>query len=81
MALITSDLQGSLKRAWQLMSLCVKTFPPSVDFRPYVEVFFYHASHGACGGGKEKDNIIQASQVGHGLQLHSLWRMPTAAVS
>ena len=45
------------------MSLCVKTFPPSVDFRPYVEVFFYHASHGACGGGREKDKIIQASQV------------------
>ena len=45
------------------MSLCVKTFPPSVDFQPYVEVFLYHASHGACGGGKERNNIIQASQV------------------
>eukprot|EP01049_Picozoa_sp_SAG25_P025589 SAG25_NODE_12245_length_284_cov_0.827027_1_plen_65_part_10 len=37
----------SLKRAWQLMTLLTKTFPPTDALYPYIEVFFYHATHGA----------------------------------
>jgi hypothetical protein len=57
----------SLKRAWQLMTLLTKTFPPTDALYPYIEVFFYHATHGAnntvCADGKEKDEIVQIAQV------------------
>ena len=70
----TMNKTASLKRAWQLVSLCVKTFPPSKQFQPYVEVFFYHTGLGKQGLGdmaslvsidsSDKDKVIQISQTG-----------------
>ena len=36
-----------VRRAWQLITLLVQTFPPSDSFRPYVEVFLYQATQKA----------------------------------
>ena len=68
MEIINNSTFSSLKRAWQLMSLLVKTFPPSADFHPFLEVFYYHATHGehntvCVEKQKEKDTIIQIAQV------------------
>ena len=57
----------SAKRAWQLMSLLVDVFPPTVAFRPYVEVFLYRATSGPGNkgeGGKlsVEDEIICMAQ-------------------
>ena len=65
---IMKNSTPSLKRCWQLMTLLVKTFPPSTDFLPFLEVFFYHATHGekntcCLKNQKEKDAIIQIAQV------------------
>lgn len=65
---IMKNSTPSLKRCWQMMTLLVKTFPPSKDFHPFLEVFFYHATHGenntcCLTKQKEKDAIIQIAQV------------------
>eukprot|EP01047_Picozoa_sp_COSAG01_P016406 COSAG01_NODE_840_length_13184_cov_18.465724_5_plen_1561_part_00 len=51
------EQETGYKRAWQLMSLLTKVFPPSDSFRPYVEVFLYNASHMTGGGGKTRNNV------------------------
>ena len=63
----------SAKRAWQLMSLLVKVFPPTEAFRPYVEVFFYHNTEAAPAKKKKKkkkgkglsaeDDIVRLAQT------------------
>ena len=65
---IINNSSPSLKRSWQLMTLLTKTFPPSNALYPYIEVFFYWATHGAhktncLDPGKERDEIIQIAQV------------------
>lgn len=65
---IMKNSTPSLKRCWQLMTMLVKTFPPSKDLHPFLEVFFYHATHGekntcCLKKQKEKDAIIQIAQV------------------
>lgn len=65
---IMKNSTASLKRCWQLMTLVVNTFPPSKDFHPFLEVFFYHATHGekntcCLKKQKEKDAIVQIAQV------------------
>ena len=64
---LNPDLK-SAKRAWQLMSLLVKVFPPTLPFRPYVEVFFYHATTAQGKKGKKgkmsvEDEIIRIAQT------------------
>ena len=61
----------SARRAWQLMSLLVKVFPPTEAFRPYVEVFFYHNTEAAPAKKKKKkgkglsseDDIVRLAQT------------------
>lgn len=77
-----NDLK-SAKRAWQLISLLVKTVPPSEEFRPYVEVFFYHATHMEGGSGKKrnvKDEIITIAQTSL-LKLNALEKAKESAPS
>ena len=58
----------SAKRAWQLMSMLVNVFPPTQPFRPYVEVFFFHATTAKGKKGKKgkmsvEDEIIRMAQT------------------
>ena len=45
----------TVKRAWQLLTLSVRTFPPSEDFLPYMEVFLYQATQGTMKSGDDDD--------------------------
>eukprot|EP01051_Picozoa_sp_SAG22_P016261 SAG22_NODE_2265_length_2771_cov_2.301647_3_plen_97_part_00 len=58
----TRNETASLIRGWQLLVFVLRSFPPSLDLAPYVEVYLYKASMGEGIRNDEKQQVVAAGE-------------------
>ena len=58
----TRNTTRSLRRGWQMLGFCCRTFPPSQDLLPYVDVFIFNGCVGDHLSKDDRDKIVAFAQ-------------------